>query len=176
MRFKGRFKSAYRDWETGRVNISFELMEGHISEIDEIKNKELSIDVKKFFDKRSGKANRLLWSCINEIAQVVNEDKWSVYLHYIKRQGQFTLVQIIPEALDKLKAQWREIEVIGHPFVDGREMLDVLCYFGSSTYNTKEFGKLLDEIISDMKDMNLPVPTSEEMRIALEEVEKNGKE
>lgn len=54
-------------------------------------------------------------------------------------------------------------------------MLDVLCYFGSSTYNSKEFGLLLNDIIEDMKAMGIPLPTSEEMQIALKEVENNGK-
>ena len=98
-----------------------------------------------------------------------------MYLHYIKRQGQFTLIQIIPEAFSKLQSQWREVEIVGKPIVNGIEMLDVLCYFGSSTYNSKEFALLLDDIIEDMKAMGLSLPTSEEMRIALEEVEKNGK-
>ena len=84
-------------------------------------------------------------------------------------------MQIIPEAFEKLQSQWREVEVIGTAIVNGIEMLDVLCYFGSSTYNSKEFGLLLDDIIEDMKAMCIPLPTSEEMRIALEEVENNGK-
>lgn len=175
MRFKGRFKSATRDYESERINITFELLEGHISELDTLKDKELSIEAKAFYDKRSGKANRLLWGCIGDIAAELNQDKWEVYLHYIKRQGQFTLIQIIPEALEKLETQWREVEVVGRPIVNGIEMLDVLCYFGSSTYNSKEFGLLLNDIIEDMKAMGIPLPTSEEMQIALKEVENNGK-
>lgn len=175
MRFKGKFKGASRDYESGRINLTFELLEGRINELDEIKDKELSIEAKKFYDKRSGKANRLLWGCIGDISKSLNQDKWEVYLHYIKRQGQFTLIQIIPEAFSKLQSQWREVEIVGKPIVNGIEMLDVLCYFGSSTYNSKEFALLLDDIIEDMKAMGLSLPTSEEMRIALEEVEKNGK-
>lgn len=175
MRFKGRFKGASRDYESGKINLTFELLEGNINELDELKNTELSIEAKKFYNKRSGKANRLLWGCIGDISKSLNQDKWEVYLHYIKRQGQFTLIQIIPEAFEKLETQWREVEIVGRPIVNGIEMLDVLCYFGSSTYNSKEFGLLLEDIIEDMKAMGLALPTSEEMRIALEEVEKNGK-
>lgn len=176
MRFKGRFKSATRDYQSDRINITFELLEGHINELDELIDKDLSVEAKKFYDKRSGKANRLLWGCIGDISQSLNQDKWEIYLHYIRRQGQFTTMQIIPEALEKLQSQWRETEVIGTAIVNGIEMLDVICYFGSSTYNSKEFGLLLDDIIEDMKAMGIPLPTSEEMQIAIDELERGNRE
>ena len=39
----------------------------------------------------------------------------------------------------------------------------MLCYFGSSTYDTKEFSVLLDGVISEMREMGIQTPTSEEM-------------
>lgn len=175
MKFKGRFKAAARDWESARINLTFEFVEGNIDELDELKDKDLSVELSRFYEPRSGKANRLLWSCLGEIAKSIKCNKWDVYLDYIKRQNQFSMVQIRPEYLDKLKKQWREVEVVGYPIVDGVQMLDVLCYFGSSTYNTKEFAMLLDDVIDDMKAAGLPLPTSEEMRVALEEIERSSK-
>lgn len=173
MRFKATLKGVAKDWLNGRWNITFEMIEGNIQEVDALKDKELSVEAKKFFEKRSGKANRLLWACCTQIGQAQRppRDKWDVYLEYIKRQRQCTLLQIVPDALPKLEKQWRECEVVGHPIIDGHEMLDVLCYFGSSTYNSREFSLLLDEIIEDMKQAGIPTPTSEEMRRAIEELE-----
>lgn len=180
MRLKGTLKNIARDWDTGRWDITFEMLEGNIKEVDTLRDKELSIEAKKYFEKRSGKANRLLWACLTEIAQSQTppRDKWEIYLDYIKRQGQCTMLQIIPEALPKLQQQWRECEVVGRPVVNGRNMLDVLCYFGSSTYNSREFSLLLEEVIEDMKDAGLPIPTSEELQRAIKELEEleKGKE
>ena len=180
MRFKGKFKGASRDFESGRICLSFEMLEGHIADLDEIKDKDLSIEAKKFYDHRSDKANRLLWSCIGDIvdhlrAENKKVDKWEIYLKYIKRQNQFVPMQIELEAFPKFQKKWREVEIVGQTMVNGIDMLEVHCYFGSSTYNSKEFGFLLDDIIEDMKDMGIPLPTSEEMQIALKEVEENGK-
>ena len=47
-------------------------------------------------------------------------------------------------------------------------MIQMLCFFGSSTYNTKEFSQLLDGVISEMKEMHLETPPDEEMKQLLE--------
>lgn len=180
MRIKAKLKAVARDWTTDRWNITFEMLEGNINELDKLKDKELAVEASKFYEKRSGKANRMMWACCTEIGQAERppRDKWDVYMDYIRRQGQCTLMQIIPEAFPKLRLTWRECEIVGRPIVNGHEMLDVLCYFGSSTYNSREFSILLEEIIQDMKAADLPTPTSEAMRRAIEELEEleNGKE
>ena len=48
----------------------------------------------------------------------------------------------------------------------------MLCYFGSSTLDSKEFSVLLDGVISEMKEMGLETPTSKEMQRAIERWEK----
>jgi hypothetical protein len=71
-----------------------------------------------------------------------------------------------------VRAQWRECEVIGEVNINGQKAVQMLCYFGSSTYDTKEFGRLLDGVISEMQEMGLETPASEDMRRALEQWEK----
>ena len=49
-------------------------------------------------------------------------------------------------------------------------MVEVLCFYGSSTYTTEEFSRLLDGVVSDMKELGLTPPPSREMQAALEEL------
>ena len=56
--------------------------------------------------------------------------------------------------------------------VNGRKAIQLLCYYGSSTYNTKEFSVLLDGVIEHMKDLGLQPPIPRDIRSALEEWEK----
>ena len=61
--------------------------------------------------------------------------------------------------------------------VNGRKAVQLLCYYGSSTYDTKEFSVLLDGVIEDMKDLGLQPPMTREIQAALAEWEKtHGKE
>lgn len=173
MQIRARLKGASRDWDTGRWNITLELTEGNINELDKLKDKDLAADIKIYRKHRSKSANGMLWALIGQIAEALHADKWDVYLSEIKKHGKFVLIETIPEAVEDIKKQWREVEDIGPHTVNGTEMRQLLCYFGSSTYNTKEFSVLLDDVIEDIKELGLEAPTSEDMRRALEELE-NG--
>lgn len=124
-------------------------------------------DVVPHREKRSLNANGLLWACINEIANKIGHDKWSVYLNMLKSYGQYTYVLCKPHAVAKVKEVWRETEEIGEIDVDGQKAVQLLCYYGSSTYDTKEFSRLLDGVIQEMKNLGLQPPLSEQMQQAL---------
>ena len=136
----------------------------------DLNGKDLSISISKGKKKRSLDANGLLWACIGEIAHALTADKWDIYLKMLKRYGQFTYICVIPSAVEAIKKQWRECEEVGKVNINGRESVQLLCYYGSSTYNTNEFSKLLDGVISEMKEIGLQPPASEEMKQALEKM------
>ena len=166
----GRLHSVNKDWRTGKIIISFELNEEPTEAINELGLFEkLSIIVKKFRKKRSNDANGMFWSCLDEIAKVLNTDKWEVYLKMLKRYGKFTYICVKPSAVESMKLQWRETEVVGNININGEEAVQMLCYFGSSTYNTREFSVLLDGVISEMRELGLQPPATKEMRRVLEE-------
>lgn len=178
MEFTGKLMNVSRDWQTGQFNITFTVNEpSAINEIDSIQSCEkLSIRAVKYRQKRSLDANGLLWLCLGRIAEALRTDKWEVYLMMLKRYGKYTYICVKPSVVDAMKAQWRESEVIGNVNINGQEAVQMLCYFGSSTYNTKEFSVLLDGVISEMHEMGLEIPASEDMRRALEQWERMQKQ
>ena len=166
--------SPFFDTSSRKYLITFETSEPPTI-YDKTKDKELNIDIKQYREGRSKDANALLWACIGEIAVALRTDKWSVYLLMLKRYGQYTYICVPPQAVDMVKRQWREVEEIGDIKINGRDAVQLLCYYGSSTYDTKQFSALLDGVISEMQVIGLETPTSEEMRHCLEEWErKNG--
>ena len=74
--------------------------------------------------------------------------------------------------VDAMKKQWRETEVIGEIDINGTKGVQMLCYFGSSTYNTKEFSVLLDGLMNNMRDLGLDIPPTGDLKRALEQWEK----
>ncbi len=178
MECTGKIQNVSKDWLTGQFQITFTVNEASaINEIDKIKDCEkLSIRAVKHRERRSLDANALLWLCLGRIATSFETpvDKWEVYLQMLKRYGKYTYICVKPNVVDAVKAQWRECEVIGNVDINGKEAVQMLCYFGSSTYNTKEFSVLLDGVISEMKEMRIETPTSEDMRRALELWEKQN--
>ena len=169
----GKLKDVSRDWITNQYNITFTVDASVVNSIDSIKDCEkLSIKAVKYRKKRSLDANALLWSCLGQIAASLQADKWDIYLQMLKRYGKYTYICVKPNMVDSVRSQWRECEVVGNVNINGTEAVQMLCYFGSSTYNTKEFSVLLDGVISEMHEMGLEVPPSTEMKRALEEWER----
>lgn len=174
MEFIGRFTNLVRDWRSNELQITFAVNESLTeAQIDEIKDVDkLVVKAEKWRKKRSLDANAMLWACLGQIAAVLNADKWEVYLQMLKRYGKFTYIVVKESAVEAMKRQWRECEVIGDVVVNGQKGVQMLCYFGSSTYNTKEFSTLLNGVISEMQEMGLQPPLPKDVQAAIERHEK----
>ena len=175
MEVAGKLISATRNITNNKFRIEFEVDSLQPDEVNRLALCDL-LDIKanKHRQKRSLDANALLWLCLGRIATALQADKWSIYLQMLKRYGKFTYICVKPNVAEAVKMQWRESEVIGEISINGQTAVQMLCYFGSSTYNTKEFSVLLEGVISEMQEMRLETPTSEDMRRALEQWEKNN--
>lgn len=161
----------YHDVTTGKWLLTFETVE--LPDIfDKTRDKDLNLEIKQHRNHRSKDANALLWECIGRLAVALRADKWDIYLLMLKRYGQYTYIVVPPNAVEMVARQWRECEVIGDININGRDGVQMLCYYGSSTYDTKQFSVLLDGVISEMKEIGLTAPTSEDMRRSIEEWEK----
>lgn len=131
-------------------------------------DREKAFEVKEYKEKRSLNANALLWRCLGEMASALKTDKWDVYLQMLKRYGTYTYICVKPKAVEAVKKQWRECEEIGHIDINGADSVQMLCYYGSSTMNTKEFSTLLDGVISEMEEMGIDTPEQRELDKAIE--------
>ena len=151
---------------------------GNLEDIEKLKGKDLTIGLSRYRKKRSVDANAFLWKCLGDMAAVLGVTAWDMYLYSLERYGKYTYIQILESAYEDLKRMWRETKVVGdfmsvNPITGDREKyLEVLCFFGSSTYNSKEFSRLLEGVISDMEQMGLERPTDEHLKAIIEEVEK----
>lgn len=173
MNFTGRLVGISRDFETSKPVLQLSVNES-LYGINDLQDKDLSIKIVRKSQKRSLDANALLWHCIGEISKALNppRDKWEIYLESLRKYGKFSYVLMDEKAVDTFKRLWRETEVVGEVDVNGRTAVQLLCYYGSSTYNTKEFSVLLDGVIEDMKDLGLQPPIPRDIRSALEEWER----
>lgn len=179
MEVTGKLINTSIDWQTQKFNVTFEINESETfkSEVESISDCEkLSIKAVKFRNRRSLDANALLWKCLGDIAVALKTDKWEVYLQMLRRYGKFSHIIVKENAVEAVKRQWRECEVVGDITVNGQKAVQMLCYFGSSTYDTKEFSTLLDGVISEMQEMGLETPMTADMERALEMWGKRGAE
>ena len=162
MKAKGRITGIQMPFRSKRPVVSFEV-QAEPEALEKYMDIDLDINFSRHRNRRSIDANAFLWACL-EIARAINSDTWSIYLYMLERYGKFTHILVKPEAVEQVRQVWRETKIVGEK--DG--MIQMLCFFGSSTYNTKEFSQLLDGVVSEMKEMHLETPPDEEMKQLLE--------
>ena len=167
MEFTGTIRGIDKNYITGEINITFSVNEKNIvlPEYEKLKDcKKLRIRAVQYRKKRSLDANAYLWVLLQKMAEVLRTDKWSLYLQMLKRYGNFTYIVVKPTAVEAVKKQWRECEEVGEIDVNGDKAVQMLCYYGSSTYDTKEMSVLIDGVVSECKDLDIEVLPPDELR------------
>lgn len=157
MEFTGKIQNVSRDWQTGQFNITFTVNEpSAINEIEHIQSCEkLNIKAAKFRNKRSLDANAYLWVLLSKIAEVFKMSKWDVYLQMLGDYGVFTHIIVKPNMVEKFKEEWRMVKELGEVTVNGKTGVQLQCYFGSSSYDTKEMAVLLDGVVNEAKGIGI---------------------
>lgn len=123
--------------------------------IDNKKDKEYIADLKIYRQKRSLDANAYLWVLLQKMAEALETTKDELYIEELRKYGQFTHVIVKPEAVEKVKREWRLAEEIGEIKVNGQKGIQVRCYYGSSTYNTQEMSVLINGVVNDCKSLGI---------------------
>jgi hypothetical protein len=142
-----------------------------ISDLKEIiaKGKELLVEIKQYRHNRSLDANAYMWVLLSKMADVLHTSKDELYLEMLGRYGVFTHIVVKPNVVDRVKQEWRTVRELGEVKINGQIGVQLQCYFGSSTYDTKEFSVLLEGVISEAKEIGVEVISEEEKNSMLQE-------
>lgn len=163
MDFRGRLVDISRNWKTGKVRVTFEADEDISGQLESISDKLLTITAKIFRNRRSKDANAYAWVLMQKIAEVLHTDKWSVYLGMLERYGVFTHIIVRPHVVGRVIEEWRTVKNLGAVMVAGQTGIQLQCYFGSSTYDTKEMSVFIDGIVSECREMGIETATPEDL-------------
>ena len=141
--------------------------------IDDLKliianKKELSVEIKAYRKKRSLDSNSYCFILCQKIAETINSTKELVYQKIIKEVGQFELMPIKNEAVERWQKVWDGkglgwfSEVLEDSKLPGYKK--IISYYGSSVYDTKEMSLLINEIVSQCKELNIETMTPIELQ------------
>lgn len=161
----GKIVSVNRDWQTNKLNITFQIDEEPTNEINTLSQCEkLSIDVKKFRQKRSLDANSYCWLLLQKIAEATNSDKWTVYLEMLQRYSrEFTHIIVKKKAVDTFRQLYRTCIDLGEVSINGTKGHQLQVYYGSSTFDTKAMSVFIDGIVSECKELGIDTMTYDEL-------------
>lgn len=136
-------------------------------------DKEYELTISKVTKKRSNDANRYFWELVGKLSEKINVSPEDIYRTYIKDiGGNYEVMPIKDEAVETWQSIWKQrgigwqCDVIGESKLRG--YTNVICYYGSSTYNTKQMSRLIDLCIQDCKTQGIETATPAELSLMLE--------
>ena len=137
------------------------------------KEKNWGLEIKEKRKKRSLDANAYCWTLIDKLAEYTGIPKTEIYKNAIKEIGGVSsIVCVQNKAVDGLISAWGS-KGIGwlsdrtESKIDG--CTNVILYYGSSVYDTKQMARLIDHIIQDCKSVGIETLPPYKLVIMLEE-------
>lgn len=176
MRVSGKIAGASIDFKTNKPTLTLEINETNDFKllVDEFITKDkLSIEIKQYRERRSLDANAYAWVLMSKIAEDQCVTKEEVYRECIRNiGGNSEIVCVKNNAVDKLRQGWSKngigwITDTMPSKIEG--CTNVILYYGSSTYDTKQMHLLLDAIIQECNVLGIPTETPDQIaeRISL---------
>jgi len=152
---------------SGKQRLSVEIDGDFRTEFEQLREGDVEISIKKFRAKRSLDANGYAWALIDKISARVGIPKADVYRDHIRQIGGVSeIVCIRDKALEKFREGWEkngigwQTETIPSK-IDG--CTNVILYYGSSTYDTKQMSALIDSLVDTAKGLGIETMSDEEL-------------
>ena len=149
----------------GTQNVTITVDADFASTFDALKDCPVNVEIKKAAKARSKDANAFCWALCGDIGKAMNPplDKDEVYRMAIRAVGVCWQTPIPLFSLDDVRRRWQShgtgwlFEVVDED-APGRKL--VRLYFGTSTYTVDEMRVLLDWLVDQAQQMELPIPLS----------------
>jgi len=148
----------------GTQNITVTVTADLAEVFDELKGKDVDLEIKKASKKRSLTANNFCWALCSDIGKALTPPlaKEEVYRMAIKAVGVFTPYPLKNEEVETVMRRWKNngegwfIEVVDNSKLEGYKLIHM--YYGTSTYTVDEMKILLDWLVDQAEQMKIPIP------------------
>lgn len=138
------------------------------------KDKPYDLVIKEHRNKRSLDANAYAWLLIGKIASAMRQKPEEIYRQYIRDVGDnYTPVCIREKDVERFIKSWEQnglgwpVDDLGPSQVPGCRNL--AAYHGSSTYDTAQMSRLIDNIVQDCKAMGIETLTLDKLALLKDE-------
>lgn len=158
----GRFAGAGRNLD-GELTLTFVVDDREIENIESLQDKDLVIDVERYYEKRSLNANRYFWKLCDLIARKLGSSKDTIYLMKLKDYGVWQDVDVVCDALPALEQAFRYVEVLHDGLITDENRIEARCYLGSSHYDKRQMAELINGTVNDAHDLGIDTWTEEEI-------------
>lgn len=141
----------------GRAEITFTAEKAVLPALEGLEG-ELTVSVGKRKRRRTLTQNAYLWVLIGKLAEKLGIGKSEVYRNHIRDCGSYEVVPIKAEAADRFERIW-EGRGLGWACerIDSKleGFVNIIAYYGSSTYDSKEMARLIDSVVRDCEEQGI---------------------
>lgn len=170
MKITGRIAGASVDFASGKSILTLEVNEKNDFKllVDEMRGKDkLSIEVKLWRAKRSLDANAYFFVLADKLAEKLGTSKIEVYRECIKNiGGNSTVVCVKNSAVERLCSSW-QANGLGWCYETTQSKIEgctnVILYYGSSTYDTAQMSRLIDNVVQECKEQGIETMPPQEL-------------
>lgn len=129
-------------------------------------DKDKQFEIKEHKEKRSLTANSYCWVLIGKIAEVVGNTKEEVYREFIKNKGIYRVITIDEKASATFIKVWQQqglgwVCETSETKIAG--LVDIVAYYGTSSYNTRQMANFIDYVVQEAKELNIEVLPPDEI-------------
>lgn len=151
----------------------------HDNDLSKIKSdKEYEVEIKGKRKHRSLNANNYMWMICQKIADELSKNgytsKYDVYRKAIKDCKHFTYTPVRVDAIDRYIEIWQGggygwIAEDAGECNDLKGFHNIMCYHGSSVYNTKEMARLIDCLTDECHQLGIQLEDSDYIQSLVKE-------
>lgn len=163
------------DYKTNKPKITLLLdTRDSIPSLEELKEDKLSVEIKKYHKKRSLDANNYFWKLLSEYCEEKGIDTIEEYKERVKRLGIFRVSRVEAKDVEALKKSWENwgtawfCEVYDTEFLGNIEFKILHLYYGSSSFNSKQMSRLINDLVEDCKEVGIETKTPQELASLVE--------
>ena len=161
---KARIYNLDIDFETDKGKVVLEVDKRQLSILEKLKERELDITIKEYKEPRGNQSNSYMWVIIQEMADKLNTSKEELYKKYVKEKGLFRIIEVNKSAVNTMRKIWHErgLGWFSEIYKDNGESVEIILYYGTSSYDTKQMSTFIDYIVQDAKELGIDTTTLEE--------------
>lgn len=138
----------------------------YIDSLDE--GREYRLEVKEYKEKRSLNANAYCWKLLDLLAEKLRVGKTDLYRSYVREiGGNSYLVCCTNSAVDDLCRDWATKGLGWLADTEPSKLegcTNVRLYYGSSVYDTAQMSRLIELVVQDCKENNIPTWDEDELQ------------
>lgn len=164
-----------RDYGTGELMLTFRILpksqsaaKAMLADMRQSEKAAYAVEVKQWRERRSLDANAYCWVLLGKLGERLRQKPEEIYREMIREvAGNAETVCVKTEAADKLCAGWERngLGWLTQTFPSKiAGCTNVILYYGSSSYDTAQMGRLIDLIVEECRAQGIETRTPQELQ------------